>query len=102
MKNKILLWSIITICASLPVTASCPLTGVCAAEEYTGAAMPSIEDEYIQNNLQNLENQQNPIMKNNVTKPQESYGIQTPGQNEQMLPSEKPYNTNCQFGTCLP
>ncbi len=105
MKRTIYIWLILALFASVPVIASCPLTGACSPINYPNFSPSSIEDKYIPNNLNNLENstpniqQQNPINNNEM---QIDTGLGNPENIQPQLPSTEPYNASCQFGTCLP
>ena len=105
MKKTLYIWLILAIFASVPVIASCPLTGACSPVNYPDFSPASIQDKYIPNNLNKLENpvpsvpQQNPINNNDL---QIDTGLNNPETSQQQLPSAEPYNASCQFGTCLP
>lgn len=103
MKKIIYIWLILTILASVPVIASCPLTGACSPINYPDYSQQAIQNQTIQNNINNIENriQESQQQINNNTL-QIDNELNNPETSQQQLPSTEPYNASCQFGTCLP
>jgi len=105
MKETIFLWIIMTIFAAVPVIASCSLTGICSNSIQQNFLPQTMQDKYIPNNLNVLQNSLPPAPQNEnfIQGIQQNYGLNNPENSRITLPSEKSYNTACQLlGTCLP
>ncbi len=97
MKNYILLF--ILSCLSLPVYAVCPISdGVCTAS--SNWESKPLEQRLIPDNLQEI--QRTDAFQPKYFKPYYDELINTEQENTAGLPPENNYNSNCQFGVCLP
>ena len=107
MNKLIYIWIIITIFASIPVIASCPLTGACSpVSNNFGFDNQTLENRFIPNNINKFEgssfNQQNQQQNNSTNNLVPYNGLNNPEDTQNQLPSTRPYNSTCQFGMCLP
>ena len=102
MKNFLI--SIILIYAALPALAVCPLTGICTTPSDSTLASDSLQDKYVPNNLDNL--RKSTSFSPQYVEPYDSMRMNTGESVPQYSPSnltpQLPYNSNCQFGTCIP
>ena len=96
MKNFIF---VLIICfLEMPVLATCSLTGG-ACSVSSNFESKSLQQKYLPNNLENM--QKTDAFKSNYFKPYHNELINTESSNSTQMP-ENNYNSNCQFGTCLP
>ena len=77
---------------ALPVLAACPITGCAAPTDFESQ---SLEDRLIPNHIQQM--QRTNIFQNDIQQP--INGEMTTNQSDSELNN---YNSNCQFGVCLP
>ena len=89
---------------TLPVFAVCPINGVCAAPPNSILAPNTIQDKYLPNNLDNLRktNTFSPQFVNPYDEMRMNTGEDAPQYSPPNLTPQLPYNSNCQFGMCLP
>lgn len=96
MKKYILL--LILSVFSLPVFAVCSITGG-ACSSTSNWEGPSLQEKYVPDRLKDL--QKTDAFKPNYFKPYHSELINTDSETT-VSPQQNSYNSNCQFGVCLP
>lgn len=96
MKNYILL--LIMLILATPVFATCPITGG-ACNVPSNLDPQPLEDKLVPNYLQNMK--RTDAFQPSYRKPYYDMLINTED-NVTNLPPENNYNSNCQFGVCLP
>jgi len=95
MKRFLTLLAIISF--SLPAVASCPIDGgACTASNWDSTPL---QEKYLPNRLQDL--QRTDAFKPNYFEPYHDALINTEGTPVKGTPTND-YNSNCQFGVCLP
>lgn len=100
MKKFIILALILNMTA--PVFAVCSLTGFCAPSD-SALSSPGLSEKYMPNNLNNL--QKPDAFMPQYRKPYSEMLINTEQEQQNTTPglnNESSYNSNCQFGVCIP
>lgn len=95
MKKILLIMSIVLF--SVPVFASCGITGNTCAYSIS---KPAIQDKYLPNNIKNI--QKPDAFRPQYIKPYYDELINTETGAAAGNVGENNYNSNCQFGVCLP
>lgn len=101
MKKNILLVALISI--ALPAFGVCPLTGFCAPPS-SSLSGPTLNEKHIPNNLNQIQKPDAFLPKykepyhDMLINTEQTQPNSTPGLNN----NESSYNSNCQFGLCMP
>lgn len=95
MKKIFLILAIAVI--SLPVNAACAISGDSCAYSIT---KPALQDKYLPNNLKDI--QKPDAFRPNLFEPYHDALINTETGAAAGTPGSNNYNSNCQFGVCLP
>ncbi len=101
MKKYVIILAALIVCA--PAQAACKITGFCAPPNSV-LAEPKLQDKYLPNKLNQLQKPDSFLPQ--YRQPYYDMLINTEDEySEQNLQTESPqssYNSNCQFGVCLP
>lgn len=90
---------IINLMFALPVFAACPITGGACTASSNWEAKP-LQQRLVPDRLQDL--QRTDAFKPNYFKPYNEALINTEEETSTIKPPTSDYNSNCQFGVCLP
>ena len=103
MKNFISVF-ILTITLALPTFAECPLNGMCTTPTNSAFSMPSLNNKYIPNNLNNMQktNAFQPQIVNPYNETRLNFGETQQQAEQNAVENQVEYNANCQFGVCMP
>ncbi len=98
--KKILIILGISVVSSISVYASCPIDeGVCSASSVWDRT--PIQQKYLPDRLQDI--QKSDAFRPNYIQPYDDMMLNTEGESvNSSLPQTRDYNSNCQFGVCLP
>ena len=95
---------VIFVSIALPVFAVCPITGACAAPADSLLSPSDLQDKYVPNNLNSVRTPA--TFAPQYVEPYDSMRMNTgetePQYSSKYLTPQLPYNSNCQFGLCLP
>lgn len=103
MKNFLIL--LMAAGFALPVNAVCPVTGFCAPES-SALSSPNLTEKYMPNNLNEMQKpdafmpQYRPPYYDMLIHTSDDRQNTTPGLDNNN--TESTYNSNCQFGLCIP
>ena len=102
MKNFMCFVMFVSI--ALPVFAVCPITGACAAPSDSLLSSDDLQGKYVPNNLNNIKKPA--AFSPQYVEPYDDMRMNTgetePQYSSKYLTPQLPYNSNCQFGLCLP
>lgn len=101
---KKIIYIIFIMVFSMPALASCPLTGVCAAPADSALNLPSLNDKYMPNNLNNMQkpNAFQPKIIEPYNESMVDFGENPQQTEENQIENQVQYDADCQFGVCLP
>lgn len=96
---KKIIITIATTLIALPVFATCPIEGgACTA--FSNWESKPLQQKYVPNRIQEIQ-KPNAFQPNYIT-PYHNELINTESNNATAAPPSNDYNSNCQFGVCLP
>lgn len=90
---------IITLAIALPAMASCSISGASNCN-YTILNPPSLQEKHLPDNIENLKNSNRLEQNSQRSHSTEMLNVETGSASN--IQDENGYNSNCQFGVCLP